>query len=186
MSDHTDIRDVIDNLFTFLERVKIYLSRRLHPLEKEVGWKLFFFTHHLIVLFFLEIVGDKFAIVSFAHKDVSSLYFLTFVEVHIIECGVCEDWELIWKPFVGSLIEPFVLGTVTLKLAFEPAVDWPVVILNVMVKFRLKFIGIEHLDSAFLPSCSNRFAFSHVNLDMYHSMRKRFELGIIVGCAVED
>jgi len=58
MSDDTDIRNMIDNLFSLLEWVKIYLACGLNPLEEKMRWKLFLLAHNVIIFFLLEVIAD--------------------------------------------------------------------------------------------------------------------------------
>lgn len=72
------------------------------------------------------------------------------------------------------------------ELALEPAVNRPVVPLNVVVKSRCELVGVKHLNGSLLPSGSNRLAFSKVDLHMHHLMRERFQFGIIIGGTVKN
>ncbi len=78
------------------------------------------------------------------------------------------------------------LRTVTHKIAFQPTVNGPVVKLDIMVKFGLEFVGIEDLYGPFLPPGPYRLPFSQIDLNMHHSMRKRLELGVVIGGTVEN
>ena len=74
----------------------------------------------------------------------------------------------------------------TFEFALEPAVDGAVVVLNVMIESRLKLVGIEDLYGSLLPSCTDRLAFSHIDLDVNHPMRERFQLSVVVGRTIKN
>ena len=78
------------------------------------------------------------------------------------------------------------LGTVADESAFEPAVDGPVVELDIMVEFGLELIGVEELYGSFLPPGPDGPALPEIDLHVDHAVRERPELRVVVGGAVED
>ena len=57
MCDYANIWNVVDYLFAFFERVKIYLTGWLHPFVEEMRRKLLLLTHNIVVFFIFEVIA---------------------------------------------------------------------------------------------------------------------------------
>ena len=78
------------------------------------------------------------------------------------------------------------LLTVTDKFPFKPTIDRSIVIFNIMVKIRLKFVCVKDLNGAFLPPSSYWLSLTQVDLYMNHSMRKGFQFRICICGTIEN
>lgn len=176
---------MIHNLFTLLEWIKVNLARRLNPFIEEVRGKLIFFFHKnikwafMFVLILLrnlfEIISYQLVIVSFSHQNFSSFCFtIIFLKVHIIKSRVSKNRKFLTQPLAIPIINPFMFFTMALKLTLQPRIQRSKMIFDAMVESGLKFIWVKYLNYSFLPSRTNRLTFSHINLNMNHTVRKRF------------
>jgi hypothetical protein len=134
MSDHAYVWDVVDNLFALFEGVEVNFSRALYPFEKEMRRKLFLVSHQVELLPVLKIVGNQLAIVALAHKDLPGFHLIAVVEVHVVEGRVCKDREFVTQPLVGPFVQPFVFLAVRHECSLEPAVQGPIVELDIVVE----------------------------------------------------
>lgn len=191
---------MINNLFTFLERIKINFTWWLNPLIEIMRRKLIFFFHKNVLnfipfflkfqIFVMKIILDKFTIIAFANHNHPSLLFalvpLMPIDLNVIKGRVSKDWEFFTEPFPIPLIFPWMFRTMAFEIALKPWVYWSVVMLHIVVKSWFEFIWREYLDCPFLPTGTQRFALPHVYLDMHHPMGKRFQFSIPICGTVKD
>jgi len=166
--------------------VKVYFARWLHPLEKEVWWKLLFFTHNCIVLSLCEKVLNQFTVISLTNEHISLIHLLTFLQINIVKRWIGKDWKFIAEPLIGPFIKPLMLGTMTHKFTLKPTIDRSVVALNIMVKSRVEFVWVEHLNGPLLPSSTDRLALPEIDLNVNHPVREGLQFGIVVCGTIED
>lgn len=57
---------------------------------------------------------------------------------------------------------------------------------DVVIERGGELVRVKHLDSALLPSRTNRFALPQVNFYVHHAVREGLQLRIVVGSAVEN
>lgn len=165
---------MVHKLLTLLKRVKINLTAWLNPFKIEVRGKLLFLGHYSVFLRIREVLFNEFAIISFTNHYISDVLFFVLLNINIIEGWISKDWKFITKPLVCSLIQPFMLWTVTLEFTFKPWIYWSIMKYNIMIKCWLKLIRVEYLDSSSLPSWTNWFSFTHINFYMDHTVREGF------------
>ena len=158
MSNYANIRNMVYNLLSLLERIKINLACWLNPFKIEMRGKLLFFSHYVIILPFFKEITHQFTVVAFPNKYFFILNFIALVKVYIIQGWICKNRELIAQPLISSLIQPFMLLAVANKFTLEPTVNWSIVKFDIIIRVSSKFIWIEYLNCTFLPSGTYRFS----------------------------
>lgn len=134
----------------------------------------------------MEIVLNKFAIVALPNHNFSAFWLaIVFSELHVIESGVSEHRELLAQPLSITIVKPLMFLAVTFKLALQPRVQRPKVVLDIVVQLGLELVGVKYLDGAFLPPRPDRFSIAQIDLHVHHVMRERLQSFIVVCGAVE-
>jgi hypothetical protein len=134
----------------------------------------------------LEVVSHQFQVTTLAYENIlDSLYFL-FDDLDIIKSRIGKHREFFAKPLISSVIKPLVLTAIAFEDAWQPWIDWSEVVFNVIIESGFEFVRIEHLNSTFLPSGSQRLTLTHIYLHMYHVMRKRLNSLIVIILRVKD
>ena len=145
-----------------------------------------FFWHDVILLCVWKVLMNKFTIVTLTNHNLFDFLLLHFLNVHVVQCRICEHWEFITDPLIGSFIQPLVLWTMALEFSFQPWIDRSEMEFNVMIKLWLELVWIKDLDCSFLPSCTDWLSFAQVNLYVHYPVWERFQFCVVVSRTVKN